>query len=155
MVSPSPASGNQGMNTDGRFSPPRLALTVVAAIHLSVVLWHGGAHSALAVSLTRFQYLFVFGVILIAPLVATLLLWTPLKEFALWIYAAAMFASLLFGVYYHYIVVSPDNIHYLPPGADAARQRFTLSAAGVAITELLGTLISGFSLWSRRARIQT
>src|SRR3954468_3982183 len=107
--------------SDAHSSSPRFTLTVLAAIHLSVVLWHGGAPSDLAVALSRFQYLFVFVVILIAPLIATLLLWTPALGFALRIYATAMFASLLFGVYYHYLAVSPDNVHYLPPGIDAAR----------------------------------
>ena len=132
--------------TEVRSSIPRLALTVLAAIHLSVVLWHGRAHTDLAVSLSRFQYLFVFAVILIAPLVATLLLWTPLRGFALWIYAVAMFASLLFGVYYHYLTVSPDNVHYLPAGTDAARHRFVLSAAATAATEFIASILAALAL---------
>ncbi|HJP86745.1 MAG TPA: hypothetical protein VJ852_12185 [Gemmatimonadaceae bacterium] len=130
--------------TAGRKSP-RLALTVLAAIHLTVVLWHGGAHTGLAVSLSRLQTLFVFAVILIAPIVATLLLWTPLRGFAIWLYFISMSAALLFGVYYHYIAVSPDNVHYLPAGADAARRQFVISAGAVAICELIATLVSGFA----------
>ncbi|HJQ11644.1 MAG TPA: hypothetical protein VJ840_11505 [Gemmatimonadaceae bacterium] len=129
---------------------PRLALTVLAALHLTVVVWHGSAHTQLAIGLTRFQTLFVFAVILIAPLLATLLVWTPLRDFALWLYATAMFASLLFGVYYHYISVSPDNVHYLPAGVDAARRHFTFSAAGVAIVELVATFYGAVALFSRR-----
>ena len=125
--------------------PPRLALTVLAAIHLTVVLWHGSTHSQLAVMLSRFQTLFVFGVIVAAPILATLLLWMRLDGFGLWLYAISMCASLIFGLYYHYIAVSPDNIHYLPAGADAAGQ-FTISAAAVAITELIATVWSGFRL---------
>src|SRR4051812_11758304 len=106
-------------------STPRLALTVLAAIHLTVVLWHGAAHAELAVGLSRFQTFFVFGVIVIAPLIATLLLWTPLDRSALSLYAWVMGASLLFGIYHHFGAVSPDNINYLPPGSDIARQRFT------------------------------
>ena len=134
---------------------PRLALTVLAAIHLSVVLWHGQAHSTLAVGLTRFQIVFVFAVILIAPLVATLLVWTPLEDFALWIYMTAMCASLIFGVYYHYIVISPDNVHYLPAGADAARHGFTYSAAAVAFTEVIATLYCAFALFVFESAFQT
>jgi hypothetical protein len=140
--------------TTGR-KPPRLALTVLAAIHLTVVIWHGGAHSGLAVGLSRLQSLFVFGVILIAPLLATLLVWTPLRGFALWLYAISMGASLLFGVYYHYIVVSPDNVHYLPVGAEAARRQFVISAAAVAVSELAATLVSAFALRADRLDIQT
>ena len=139
---------------DVRRSTPRLALTVLAAIHLTVALWHGGAHAELAVGLSRLQTLFVFGVIVFAPFVATLLLWTPLERSALSLYAWVMVASLLFGVYHHFIAVSPDNINYLPPGSDVARQRFTISAASVAVVELIATLYSVFAL-SRRPAIQT
>ena len=122
---------------------PRLTLTVLAAIHLTVVLWHGAAHSDLAVALSRLQTLFVFCVILIAPVLATLLLWTPLKDFAIWVYAISMLASLLFGVYYHYVSVSPDNVHYLPAGAHAAHRQFVNSAGAVAVIELIATVVSG------------
>ena len=122
---------------------PRLTLTVLAAIHLTVVLWHGSAHSDLAVGLSRLQTLFVFCVILIAPVLATLLLWTPLKDFAIWLYAISMFAALLFGVYYHFVSVSPDNVHYLPAGVHAARRQFVNSAAAVAVIELIATVVSG------------
>lgn len=139
--------------TVGQAAVPRIsskgALTFLAAIHLSVAVWHGGAHTALGVGLSPFQNLFVVGVILIAPLLATLLLWTRLEDFALWLYLIAMIASLLFGVYYHYLVVSPDNVHYLPPGSDQARHRFTYSAAAVAVTEAIAASRAGFALLTR------
>ena len=125
---------------------PRLTLTVLAAIHLTVVIWHGAAHSDLAVVLSRVQTLFVFAVILIGPVLATLLLWTPLRDFAIWLYAISMFASLLFGVYYHFISVSPDNVHYLPAGAHAARRQFVNSAGAVALIELIATFVSGSAI---------
>lgn len=126
---------------------PRLALTVLAAIHLSVVVWHGQAHTTLAVGLTWFQNVFVFGVILIAPILATFLVWTPFEDFGLWLYMTAMCASLVFGVYYHYILISPDNVHYLPVGADAARHSFTYSAAAVGLTEIVATLYCAGALF--------
>ena len=138
---------------DGR-STPRLALTVLAAIHLTVVLWHGTAHAELAVGLSRFQTLFVFGVIVFAPPFATLLLWTRFERSALSLYAWVMGASLLFGIYYHFAAASPDNINYLPPGSDVARHRFTISAVSVAVVELIATLYSVFALF-RRPSIQT
>ena len=122
---------------------PRLTLTVLAALHLTIVLWHGSAHSDLAVGLSRLQTLFVFCVILISPVLATLLLWTPLKDFAIWLYAISMFAALLFGIYHHFISVSPDNVHYLPAGVHAARRQFVNSAIAVAVIELIATVVSG------------
>ena len=126
--------------------PPRLALTVLAAIHLTVVLWHGSTHAQLAVMLSRFQTLFVFGVIVIAPVLATLLLWLRLDGLALWIYSISMCAALIFGLYYHYIAISQDNVHFLPPTGDTSRQQFAISAAAVAVTELIATVWSGFRL---------
>ena len=123
--------------------PPRLALTVLAAVHLTLVLWHGSTHAQLAIMLSPFQTVFVFGVIVIAPILATLLLWLRLDGLAMWIYAISMLASLLFGVYYHYIAISPDNVHYLPSGAHAVRRQFILSGAAVALTELIATVWSG------------
>ena len=128
---------------------PKGALTFLAAIHLSVAVWHGGAHTALGVALSPFQNLFVVGVVLIAPLLATLLLWTRLEDFALWLYMIAMCASLLFGAYYHYILVSPDNVHYLPTGGEPVRHRFTYSAAAVAITEAVATCYGAVALLTR------
>ena len=130
-----------------RKGAPRLALTVLAAIHVTVVVWHGSGHTQLAIGLSRFQNLFVFGVILIAPVIATLLLWTPARAFALWVYTMAMFASLLFGVYYHYIAVSPDNVHYLPAGVESARRYFIFSAAAVALVELIAAFYRSVSLF--------
>ena len=48
----------------------KIAIAVLVAIHLAAALWHGHAHTALAIALPPEKNAFVFMVILIAPLVA-------------------------------------------------------------------------------------
>jgi len=130
----------------------RIVLTVLGIAHLLVAIWHGDAHTGLAVALSPAQNWFVYTVIVFAPLVAVGLLWTRHVRFALWLFVTAMGGSLLFGTYYHYVFVSPDNIHHLPPGTPAAHARFTLSAAILAVSELVSALCGAFVLGWDHAR---
>ena len=79
------------------------------------------------------------------------LLWTRHVRLALWLFLTAMCASLLFGIYYHYVFISSDNIHHLPPGSAATRARFVLSAAILALIELVSALYTAFVLGWHRA----
>ena len=132
--------------TQGAPIVARLALTVLGAVHLVVAIWHGAAHTELAVALSPGQNLFVYGVIVLAPLVAVGLLWTRYARLGLWLFLTALCASLLFGAYYHYVFVSPDNVHHLPAGSAAAHARFALSAAILALVELASALCAAFVL---------
>jgi hypothetical protein len=131
----------------------RIALTALGAVHLVAAVFHGSAHTELAVVLSPAQNLFVYAVIVCAPLVAVGLLWTRHVRLAIWLFLAAMGASLLFGTYYHYVVISPDHIHHLPAGSAAAHTRFAVSAALLALIELASTLCAAFALkWYRPTR---
>ena len=128
--------------------PPnaKIALTVLGAVHLVVAIWHGNMHAELAVALSPAQNLFVYAVVVLAPLVAVGLLWTRYLQLGLWLFLTASSASLLFGAYYHYMFVSPDNIHHLPAGSAAAHAGFVLSAAILALIELVAALGAAFAL---------
>jgi len=132
----------------------KIALTALAAVHLVVAMWHGAAHAELGVALSPAQNLFVYVVVVFAPLVAVGLLWTRHVRLAVWLFLIAMAASLLFGVYYHYVFVSPDNIHHLPPGSEAAHARFERSAAILALVEFASTLAAAWVLWWHVRRVQ-
>ena len=80
------------------------------------------------------------------------LLWTRYVGLGLWLFVTAFCASLLFGTYYHYVFVSPDNIHDLPAGSAAAHARFALSAAILALIELASSLSAAFVLGWYHAR---
>lgn len=50
-----------------------------------------------------------------------------------------MAGSLIFGGYYHYVLVSPDHVSHLPAGD--ARWLFRLTAGLLMLTELLGVIV--------------
>ncbi len=126
-----------------------VVLSVVAVLHCAIALWHGSAHLAVPVPLSPLQTAFVGLVIVTLPLLATALLWTRARPGAAILYTGAMLASLLFGVINHYILVSPDNVMCVPPGA--FRLRFVLSSALVAGSELIGTVLGVLAVrrWRR------
>ena len=124
----------------------RIVCTVAVLAHLVVNVVHGRAHGELGVGLSEWQNIYVITVILIAPLIAMLLLWTRYARLGVLVLVISMAGSLIFGVIYHYVVVSPDHVSHLPPGA--AQVDFRMSALLLALTELFG-LVAG--LWGLRS----
>jgi hypothetical protein len=119
--------------------------TVAVLAHLVVSMVHGNAHQQLAVGLSSWQNIYVLTVIIIAPLVAMVLTWTRLARLGFLLLAASMAASLIFGIAYHYVVISPDHVSHLPPGD--AQGLFRTTALLLVLTELLGI---GAGWWGRR-----
>ncbi len=130
----------------------RVAVTTLATVHLAVAIWHGSAHSALAVTLAPAKNLFVLVVIVILPVLAAVLAWTRWLKSAVWVFTLSMLAALAFGVYHHYLVVSPDHVAHLPAGSPAAQARFVWSAALLAAVEALATVHGALRLRWLRAR---
>jgi len=130
-----------------------IAITILVAIHLAVAVWHGNAHTELAIALPPAKNAFVIIVILIAPLVAAALMWTRYVLVGLWLFFLSMLGALLFGAYHHYILVSPDNIGHLPHGGADAHSTFITSAGALALLELASALYGAFCLGSRSARL--
>jgi hypothetical protein len=131
-----------------------IAITILVAIHFAVTIWHGNAHTELAIALPPGKNAFVTMVILIAPLVAASLVWTRHVLRGLWIFFLSMLGALLFGAYHHYILVSPDNIGYLPHASADAHSTFIASAAALALVELASALYGAFCLGSRSAMLR-
>ena len=128
----------------------RIVITGLVAVHLAASLWHGSLHTQLSINLSAWQTIFVLLVIVIAPVVGAALVWTRYSSSGLWLFFLAMLGSFLFGVYHHYVLVSPDNIHFLPGGNPAAHHQFTTSAGALALLEMLSALYGAFCLGSRR-----
>ena len=122
-----------------------LLSTVSVVVHLVVSLVHGRAHEGLAVGLSNWQNIYVFTVILIAPLIAMLMIWTRLARAGLVLLVISMAGSLIFGVAYHYVVISPDHVSHLPPGD--AQGLFRTTALLLILTELFGVAVG---LWGLR-----
>ena len=125
-----------------------LLSTVAVLAHLVVSMVHGRAHERLAVGLSNWQNLYVLIVIVIAPLIAMVLIWTRLARIGLLLLVISMAGSLVFGVAYHYVVISLDHVSHLPPGD--AQGLFRTTALLLVLTELSGILVGWWGLRESR-----
>jgi len=125
----------------------RVWVTIAVLAHLIVNVFHGQAHTRLGVGLSNWQQLFVFAVIVIAPLVALVLSFTRYDGAGLWLLLVSMLGSLIFGTVYHYIIISPDHVAHLPAGE--ARGLFRVTAVLLLITEAFGVFVAAKSLAGR------
>ena len=128
----------------------RIAGTVAVLAHLAVTLLHGQAHDQLHVGLSNWQNIYVLVVIVVAPLIAMLLLWTRYARTGLLLLVVSMAGSLIFGAVYHFVVVSPDHVSHLPPGD--AQGQFRITAVLLILTELAGVVVGLFALRSNKVR---
>jgi hypothetical protein len=83
--------------------------------------------------------------------VGAALVWTRYASTGLWLFFLSMLAAFLFGAYHHYVLVSPDNINYLPGTSPKAMHQFTISAGAIALLELASALYGAFCLGSQHA----
>ncbi len=119
--------------------------TAIVVIHAIMNGLHGLAHVEIPVSLSLLQSLFVGIVIFLTPIVAAVLLWTQLYRIGSWLLLGATAGSLLFGVYNHYIVISPD--HFTQVSFAGWGLLFQITAILVVIVDGLGC---GVSVWALR-----
>ena len=122
----------------------RFSLTAVVLGHLIVNIVHGQAHTRLGVGLSNWQQIYVITVILLAPLVALALSFTRYARAALWLLLVSMLGALIFGLCYHYVIISPDHVAHLPLGD--ARGLFRVTAVLLLVTEALGVAVAGMVL---------
>jgi hypothetical protein len=119
--------------------------TAIVVAHLLVNIVHGLAHRELRVGLASPASIFVIVVVLILPLIAMALLWTSEKRLGLILLSLSMFGSLLFGLYHHFLAVSPDHVH--SQHASTWGTTFVLTAYLLLITEAIGTYVGVLFLW--------
>ncbi len=118
--------------------------TAIVLAHLAVNLVHGLAHVRLHVGLTHGQINFIVPVILLAPVVAIILLWTQLRRAGAWLLLVSMVGAFVFGAYYHFVLISPDNIWHVPTGS--YQMTFQITALLLALTEALGCWVGAWAL---------
>jgi hypothetical protein len=133
----------------------KIVITALVLIHLVASLWHGNAHAQLAIHLPPAKIFFVYVVVLIAPIVAAGLVWTRYVLVGLLVLFFSMLGALLFGVYHHFVLVSPDNIGHLPGGSPESVSQFVTSAGTIALLELTAALYGAFCLGLHCAELQT
>jgi hypothetical protein len=78
-------------------------------------------------------------VVLIFPLIAAGLVWAAGKRFGLILLLLSMFGSLLFGLYHHFLAVSPYHVRLQPRGPWGLT--FVLTAYVLFVTEAIGTYV--------------
>jgi len=122
----------------------RAWVTIAVLAHLIVNVLHGQAHTSLGVGLSNWQNVYVLAVIVLSPLVALALSFTRYRRAGLWLLLASMLGSLIFGLCYHYIIISPDHVSHLPAGE--ARGMFRVTAVLLLITEAFGVIVATFAL---------
>jgi hypothetical protein len=84
--------------------------TALVVIHAITNGLHGLAHVEIPVALSLLQSLFIGIVIFLIPIIAAVLLWTQFYRIGSWLLLGSMTGSLLFGLYNHFIVMSPDHV---------------------------------------------
>ena len=120
----------------------RLAVVAVL-VHAVIAIAHGMAHRHLDVTLSAFQSAYVVVVIGFLPILAVILMWwTSLARLGLALLTISMTGALGFGMYWHYLAVSPDNVFSLPNGSHATL--FQSTALLLAVSETCGLVIG---LW--------
>jgi hypothetical protein len=123
--------------------PMAAIATALVLLHMVIAYLHGDAHESLGVGLAAWQWAYVYVVITIAPLVAAALYWTRWPSAGAMLLGLAMAGSFAFGVYHHFIAVSPDHVSHLPAGD--AQGMFIATAILLAISEAAA---AAFGFWS-------
>ena len=116
-------------------------MAAVVLIHLAVNIAHGRAHAGAQVPLPVVGALFVYIVILAAPLIG-LGVWRWRPRLGGWIVAASMSAALVFGLLNHFIIDGSDHVEHV---AAEWRTLFGVTAALLVVCEAAGTAIG---IWS-------
>lgn len=84
--------------------------TAIAIVHAIANGLHGLAHIKIPVPLSLLQSLFVGIVIFPTPIIAAVLLWTPFYRIGIWLLLSSIAGSIIFGIYNHFLVISPDHV---------------------------------------------
>jgi hypothetical protein len=122
-----------------------IGATVLVLLRQIVAHLHGMAHEEVGVGLAPWQWAFVYIVIVSAPIVAVVLYWTRWSQFGALLLGVAMPAGMLFGIYYHFVAVSSDNVQHLP--GEHGHGFFIATAVALVPLELACTI---YGWWSFR-----
>jgi amino acid permease len=111
-------------------------------LHAIIATVHGLAHTRLGINLNTFQSTYVLLVIMLAPIMAAVLLSTRHQRLGFAILVLSLAGSLVFGVYWHYLAESPDNVFHLHEGTP--QSLFRLTAILLVLSEGCGIIVG---LW--------
>jgi hypothetical protein len=112
---------------------------LIVLLHALVNVLHGLAHFENSIWLSLFGNAYVTVVILLAPLLALLLLYSRWQKQGAWLLTLSMLGSLIFGVWNHFLVPGQDNVAQVPPGA--WHLPFLITSILLALLEAVGIII--------------
>ena len=135
----------------GRATLRRLGMLTVL-VHAIVTTPHSIAHTNLYIAMDPWQNVYIFLVILIAPIVAAVLIWKRLPS-GFVLLTVSMTGSFVFGVYYHFVAIGSDNVFTLP--ASSWSLIFQLTAWLLAIIELAGAVVGFLGIAKRLETIES
>ena len=112
--------------------------TAIVILHAIAHGLHGLAHLEIPVALSSSQSVFIGVVILLTPIIAAVLLWTSFAHIGGWLLIGSMTGAILFGIYNHFIVISPDHISHV-----------SFEGWGLLFqaTAILTLIVDGFGCW--------
>ncbi len=122
-------------------------ITTIVITHAVISALHGLAHLLIPVSISFPQALYIGTVITALPIIAMILIWRQQVRWALILLLVSMAGSLLFGLYNHFAVISPDHFSQMPPTSFGVL--FQITAVLLAVSEGIGI---GVSLWGLNLR---
>jgi hypothetical protein len=133
----------------------RYAILVVLA-HIIITGVHGFTHQQLGVSLSDFQYAYVFLATVAAPIAAAIMLFLnkpkKIQLVGAWLLFVSMLGSLLFGLAYHAMLPGSDNIFSVMHDPSWDSVVFTSTAILLGIVDAVGTGV-GARATHREARL--
>jgi hypothetical protein len=119
----------------------RRVAALALGLHLVANAAHGVPHTAIPVPLAPWQWAFVFGGIVLAPVAAFALLRRGRARAGASLFAVSMAASLAFGAYFHYATPNPDHVNAVPAGPWRGPFRAT---ALLVVADALGVLVGAW-----------
>jgi hypothetical protein len=112
----------------------------IIAFHLAINVLHGAAHFHYEIPLAMWQHVYVAAVIFAAPVVAGGLLIARQLRTGAWLMLVSMAGAALFNVYFHFLLIGPDNISSVT--LDGWGLTFLGTAIFLAATEVWGVSVS-------------
>lgn len=104
--------------------------------HLAVLYWHGLSHTHAPVPTTLAQDTIIYSIIIAAPLIGLVLLYSQQRRVGYTVIAIAFFVACLFGVLNHFVLRGVDHISQVPAGD--WQLSFQVSSLLLAILESAG-----------------
>lgn len=128
----------------GNHRSPDGLVTAIVLLHLGITVLHGQAHTGAVVPVSTVSSIFIFSVIVTAPLVGIGILWFLSISGGAWLVGLSLTGALLFGVVNHFVLDSPDHVAHI---VAQWKVLFGTTAVLLALTEALG---AGLAFWRAR-----